>query len=216
MLKVDFLCSDLSHPVVEYLDSWKRINQKKYNISLNNRSNSLEGGNFLFLISCHEIIKDNIIDKYENVLVLHASNLPNGKGWSPLVWQILQGKEEITLSLIEANKRVDTGRIWLQKKMKFYKHQLHGEINKILFESEIFLINKALKEYKNIKPKKQKKISNIEIYEKRNPKDSELDINKNLKSQFNLLRISDPERYPAYFKIHGKKFKITIEEYEKN
>ena len=100
--------------------------------------------------------------------------------------------------------------------MKFYKHQLHGEINKILFESEIFLINKALKEYKNIKPKKQKKISNIEIYEKRNPEDSELDINKNLKSQFNLLRISDPERYPAYFKIHGKKFKITIEEYEKN
>ena len=85
MLKVDFLCSDLSHPVVEYLDSWKRINQKKYNISLNNRSSSLEGGNFLFLISCHEIIKDNIIDKYENVLVLHASNLPNGKGWSPLV-----------------------------------------------------------------------------------------------------------------------------------
>ena len=50
-------------------------------------------------------------------------------------------------------------------------------------------------------------------YERRTPKDSELDINRSIKDQFNLLRIVDNERYPAFFYIGDKKYKISIEEY---
>lgn len=37
------------------------------------------------------------------------------------------------------------------------------------------------------------------FYPKRSPKDSELDINKSLNEQFNLLRIASNEDFPAFF-----------------
>ena len=53
-----------------------------------------------------------ILKKFRNNLVVHASDLPNGKGWSPLTWQILDGKKKIHVSLIEADEKVDSGKIY--------------------------------------------------------------------------------------------------------
>ena len=41
---------------------------------------------------------------------------------------------------------------------------------------------------------------------------SELDINKSIKSQFNMLRVVDNERYPAFFSHKKKKYIIKIYE----
>ena len=41
-----------------------------------------------------------------------------------------------------------------------------------------------------------------------------MEINKSIKSQFNLLRVSDYNNYPAYFNIFGKKFYLKIEKNE--
>ena len=37
-----------------------------------------------------------------------------------------------------------------------------------------------------------------------------IDLNKNLKSQFNLLRICDNEKYPAFFNYKNKKYILKI------
>ena len=44
----------------------------------------------------------------------------------------------------------------------------------------------------------------------KNKDDSELDVSKSIKSQFNLLRIVDNEKPCIFFKIHGKKYFIKI------
>jgi methionyl-tRNA formyltransferase len=44
----------------------------------------------------------------------------------------------------------------------------------------------------------------------RNASDSEININKSIKSQFNLLRICDNEKYPAFFKYKNCKFILKI------
>ncbi len=214
MKKVNFLCSDENHPVMKYLINWKDQNLDNYEISIFKSSRDLKGGDFLFLISCNEIIKENITNLYNHTLVIHASDLPDGRGWSPLSWQILEGKEKIKLSLIEANQKVDSGRIWLQKEMTISNDMIFEEINKILFESEIYLINQALENYHNIEPYQQDIRDGLKTYKKRKPEDSKLDINKDIKSQFDLMRIADPNRYPAFFIIHGRKYKIKLEQYE--
>ena len=48
------------------------------------------------------------------------------------------------------------------------------------------------------------------FYSKRGPKDSELDIDKTIDEQFNLLRVVDNERYPAFFRKNGQKYFIKI------
>ena len=69
------------------------------------------------MISCSEKISKRVIAQFEHVLVLHASDLPKGRGWSPHIWEILNRSDHITLSLIEAAEQIDEGDIW--KKLKF-------------------------------------------------------------------------------------------------
>ena len=49
-------------------------------------------------------------------------------------------------------------------------------------------------------------------YKRRTNQDSELDIEKTIKSQFNLLRIVDNKHYPAFFIYKSKKYILRIEE----
>ena len=67
-----------------------------------------------------------------------------------------------------------------------------------------------VKNYETINPHKQ--TGDESVYPRRTPKDSELDINKTIKEQFNLLRIVDNEKYPAFFEIGGKRYEIKIKE----
>ncbi|MDL5049517.1 hypothetical protein QQ054_26220 [Oscillatoria amoena NRMC-F 0135] len=48
------------------------------------------------------------------------------------------------------------------------------------------------------------------FYPRRRPEDSRLNIDKSIKEQFNLLRVSDNERYPAWFEINGVKYILKI------
>src|SRR5699024_7115397 len=41
-----------------------------------------------FYLSYGKIVNREILNKYTHNLVVHASDLPEGKGWSPLTWQI--------------------------------------------------------------------------------------------------------------------------------
>ena len=111
-MHISFLCSDNSHPVNEYLKNWINKQQDKHIIELVQKKSELSGGDILFLISCSEIINEEDRSAYNTCLVIHASDLPLGRGWSPHIWQIIEGKEELTLSLLEAQDKVDSGSIW--------------------------------------------------------------------------------------------------------
>ena len=145
-------------------------------------------------------------------LVPHESKLPEGKGMSPLTWQILNKKNKIYFSLIEANNKIDDGSIYYQKPVKVRKDLLFQEIKAVQLFENLKLIEKFIchLKKKKIAPKFLKKSGKNSFYKKRTPLDSELNINDTLKSQFNLLRVSDYDNYPVFFKIFGKKFKIKI------
>ena len=40
--------------------------------------------------------------------MIHESDLPHGKGWSPIQWQILEGSDSITITLLDAEDKVDS------------------------------------------------------------------------------------------------------------
>jgi methionyl-tRNA formyltransferase len=48
-------------------------------------------------------------------------------------------------------------------------------------------------------------------YSRRIPSDSRLDPEKTITEQFNLLRVVDNERYPAFFELYGRRYLLTIE-----
>lgn len=210
-MRISFLCSDEQHPVNAYLGRWIAAQQGIHQIELVRKKSELSGGDILFLISCAEIIGSADRSAYHASLVLHASDLPRGRGWSPHIWQIIEGAEEITLSLLEAEDKVDSGRIWKKLRFPVPKHALWDEINARLFDAEIELIDFAVREFGKISPTEQDAGIEPTFYSRRSPSESEIDPSQSLASQFDKIRVCDPIRFPAFFELHGKKYKLVLE-----
>ena len=210
-MKISILCTDHLHPVIEILNEWvKSMTLKQHKVSLVFDKTDLPGGDILFLVSCKQMIGNHERAKYKSTLVLHASDLPKRRGWSPHIWSILDGEKEITVSLLEAAEPIDTGLLWLKTSFKLEGHELFDEINNQLFDAEIFLMTIAIDMIDEINPTLQ--VGDPGRYmKKRTPADSEIDPKKTILEQFNLLRIADPDRYPAFFYHQGYKYQIKIE-----
>ncbi len=168
----------------------------------------------IFILSYFKIIEKGYLEKHKHNIVLHESNLPKGKGWAPLFWQILKGKNKIPIVLFEATKEVDAGKIYLKDHIKLKGHELNKEIRKLQAQKQIEMCLKFLNAYNKIKPNKQKGSSSF--YKRRTPLDSQLNINKSIKSQFNLLRIVNNKKFPAFFIHKGQKYTIKISKSKSN
>lgn len=210
-MDISILCTDSRHPVVESLQEWRRdMSLKGYRVSLLHDKADLRGGDILFLVSCSQMISKVERKNYKATLVLHASDLPRGRGWSPHIWSILGGGNQITVSLLEASEPVDTGPIWLKTTFVLEGHELLPEINTKLFAAELKLMTQAVEQFETIKPIQQ--VGDPGPYmSKRSVVDSQLDPHKTIAEQFNLLRIVDAQRYPAFFNYRGKRYLIKIE-----
>jgi methionyl-tRNA formyltransferase len=214
MTSITLLCSDINHPIFPLLKTWKENNKDKYQINLLNKVEDIvQGGEILFLISCSQIITDKTKLLFQNTLVLHASDLPVGRGWSPHVWDVISGKDVITLSLLEAKEPVDTGDIWKKVNINLNGTELFDEINGLLFSAELSLVEWACENYSSCIPESQSSEKSV-YYRKRTPQDSELDLDKTLDSQFNILRVCDPNRFPAFFYKNGQRYNVRVEKDE--
>ncbi|MAB78274.1 MAG: UDP-glucuronic acid dehydrogenase [Planctomycetes bacterium] len=213
-MKIDVLLSDPLHPVVPVLEDWIISVSEQHEGRLLFDVAAASGGDVLFLVSCGQIVGSDVRARYGYVLVLHASDLPEGRGWSPHVWAILDGVREITITLLDAADPVDTGDIWAKLKIPVDPGWLHDEINASLFNGEVQLMNDWLKMISDDARPTPQPAEICSGHRRRTPADSELDPRSPIAEQFNLLRVADPVRFPAFFRLHGGKYKITLERME--
>lgn len=213
-MKISILCTDPNHPVINSLQVWiSDMSSKGHFSTLVFDKVELQGGDILFLVSCGQMIGDAERKNYKATLVLHASDLPKGRGWSPHIWSILGGTNLITVSLLEASEPVDSGAIWQKTAFSLEGNELLHEINEKLFAAEMLLMTQAVEQFETIKPIQQ--VGDPGPYmPKRSPEDSRLDPYKTIAEQFDLLRVVDSQRYPAFFNYRGKRYLITIEKVE--
>lgn len=186
----------------------KDLQNFKHDVILLHNATDIRSGDCVFFLGCEKIIGKEILNKNKHNLVIHESYLPLGKGWSPLTWQILEGKNEIPITLFEAEENVDSGDIYLQEVVHFAGHELIEEMREKQGEKTIELVKKFVNNYPNFQAKKQ--VGKESFYSRRLPVDSEVNTDKTIAEQFNLLRVVDNERYPAFFNYRGHKYIIKI------
>ena len=165
----------------------------------------------VFILSYHKLIPLEQLNNNKHNIVIHASDLPSGKGWAPMFWQILEGKENIIFSMFEISDGVDNGDIYMKKELSLTGYELNNELR---MKQANFIIDMCLDFYDHYDtykfPIAQK--GRESFYKKRTAQDSLLNIHKTINEQFNLLRIVDNENYPAYFYKNNKKYILKIEE----
>lgn len=141
-------------------------------------------------------------------IVVHASDLPQGKGWSPMSWQILEGRDVIPITLFEATDCVDSGDYYIKDKIVLDGTELIDEWQEKLGWMIIKMCVEYIKNYEKLSSIKQ--AGKESFYTRRNPNDSKLDIDKSIKEQFNLFRIVDNDKYPAFFEYKNCKYQLAI------
>jgi methionyl-tRNA formyltransferase len=209
MTTVTLLCTDPQHGVNAWLVRWAAAQPAHVQVRICRDQRELEPGDFLFLVSCHQIIGAAARALFRHSLVLHASALPEGRGMSPHVWQILEGRKQLKMTLLNAESTLDSGDIWHQIDVDVPNTAVCDEINALIFDAEINLLGWALAHCDQSTPRPQR--GQGSAYRKRNPIDSRIDPARPLADSFDLMRVADPQRYPAYFEHRGRTYRLRLE-----
>jgi len=178
------------------------------------RPEQLPEGDCAFFLSVESIVKPELLKRHVHNIVIHGSALPKGKGWSPLTWQILEGKSEVTVSLFEAAARVDSGVIYEHETIQFDGSELIDELREKEAQAIVALALRFIDAYPPAHGKEQE--GDETFYPRRKPQDSELDPAKTIEENFNLLRVVDNDRYPAFFKHRGHTYILKIYKQDEN
>ena len=201
-------------------NEWFQPYAEKLSIKLGNipifYSHETIDSNFhiLFILGYHRIIDQNVLNKNNHNVVIHESDLPKGKGFAPLFWQILEGNNSIVFSMFEAIEGFDNGPIYMKRELKLSGLELNEELRMKQANLTMEMCVDFASNIKSFLPPTTQ-VGKETFYSRRKCIDSKLNIDSTLKEQFNLLRIVNNDKYPAFFEINGEKYIIKIEKERK-
>jgi methionyl-tRNA formyltransferase len=187
----------------------RRLNRIGHHAQFVRKHEDVLCGDVAFYLACLKKTPSDILKRNTWNLVVHESSLPQGRGFAPLTWAILEGKNHVEVCLVVAGDGpVDSGPIVMRRTMNFFGHELNREIRQRQADTTIELcMNFIISPHSfEINPQQGRP----SYYRRRYPKDSALDPQKTIAEQFNLLRVVDNERYPAFFVMHGQKYILKI------
>ena len=127
-----------------------------------------------------------------------------------MTWTILAGENVITNTLFEAVDAVDAGVIYIQNSITFEGGELLPELQAAQGQAIVDIIIEFVSAYPEVIERGEEQVGEESFYERRRPEDSKLDPNKTIADQFNLLRVVDNEKYPAFFNYKGSKYILKI------
>ncbi|WP_210412540.1 formyltransferase family protein [Leptospira meyeri] len=187
------------------------IQARNHIVKLFHNHEDLPKGDVCFIVSYSKIIPKFFLQFHSNNIVVHESELPKGKGWSPMTWQIVEGKSSIPFTLFEASSEgVDAGVVYIRDSLFLSGSELVDEWRDKQADKTFEMCLRFLEHYRYYLEHFETQSGEDSFYKKRTPVDSELNINSSILDQFNLLRVVDNEKYPAYFVKDGKKYIIKI------
>lgn len=170
---------------------------------------SVGSGGIAFYLSCMKLTPPDILARNPHNVVVHASALPHGRGFSPLAWQVLEGRDTIPISMIVAADGPDSGDILMEDELVLRGHELNDEMRGMLGRKIVDMCLRYLALPKP--PPGRPQSGEPSWYPRRRPEDSKLDPELSLADQFELLRVVDNVRYPAYFEHRGHRYLLQIE-----
>lgn len=146
----------------------------------------------IFIPHWSSMIPEEIYSNFECV-VFHMTDLPYGRGGSPLQNLIVRGHKVTRISAIKVSHGIDTGDIYLKSELS-----LEGTAQEI-FERSNPIIKKMIDAIigQNIKPQPQ--VGEPVKFERRKPSEGNLGRIKDLKQVYDFIRMLDADGYPKAF-----------------
>ena len=111
------------------------------------------------------------------------------------------------MSLLEPAHPVDSGRIYSKFSVPLDKSDVADDISAKLEVLTVRCLDLAVSESL---PEPVEQVGDPGWLRRRTREDSRLDPDQTIRDQFDILRVSDPVRYPAFFELHGQRFELIL------
>jgi methionyl-tRNA formyltransferase len=188
-------------------DSWLLIDSKKdFNLEILNQYQPDK----IFIPHWSHIIPSEIFENHECV-VFHMTDLPFGRGGSPLQNLISRGFKTTKISAIKVEQGLDTGDVYVKKMLG-----LEGTASEI-FERSSFVIEEMICEIINEKIQPLSQVGEITEFKRRKPEDSNINELSDLEKVYDYIRMLDCDGYPhAFVETPNLKFEFINANFNEN
>ncbi len=195
---------------IENAEKLKKRYNEEYNIKIITKKEDLNlkeiektNPKYIFFPHWSWIIPKEIYEKY-NCIVFHMTDLPYGRGGSPLQNLIVRGYKKTKISAIKVERGIDTGDIYIKEELN-----LEGKAEEIFKRASKIIFEKMIPEIleKNITPYPQK--GEIVEFKRRKPSQSNIGELESVEKIYDYIRMLDAEGYPkAYIKVNDIKYEF--------
>jgi methionyl-tRNA formyltransferase len=170
-------------------DEWFLVDKKlDFNLDNVNEINPRK----IFIPHWSYIIPGSIFNKFE-CIVFHMTDLPYGRGGSPLQNLIIRGHKETIISAIKVEASIDTGNIYLKKSLS-----LEGTAKEILLSATVIIGEMIAEIIQNgITPIPQK--GEVVEFKRRKPEEGNILELNDINLIYDYIRMLDCEGYPNAF-----------------
>jgi methionyl-tRNA formyltransferase len=146
----------------------------------------------IFIPHWSYLIPERIFKNYE-CIVFHMTDLPFGRGGSPLQNLIDRGIDKTKVSAIKVEKGIDTGDVYLKKELSLLgpAEEIFIRANKIIEKMIVEIIEKDLKPYKQD--------GEAVEFKRRKPEQGDISVLDSLEKVYDYIRMLDATGYPKAF-----------------
>ena len=154
---------------------------------------------YVFFPHWSHVIPKEIFESFE-CIIFHMTDLPYGRGGSPLQNLILQGHNRTKISALRCIAELDAGPVYMKKPIS-----LEGSASEI-FQRAANVIEVMIEEIIDKKPVPKPQKGEPVVFSRRKPQQSDLHDAPifSLNDLFNFIRMLDAEGYQkAFIDVHG-------------
>lgn len=158
---------------------------------------------YIFFPHWSSIIPEEIYSNFECV-IFHMTNLPFGRGGSPLQNLIVRGIYDTVISALRCERGIDAGPIYMKKPLSLY-----GTAEEIFIRASSVIrdmIRTIIKE----QPQPVTQSGEVVVFERRKPQDGNIEPLEDLNQIFDCIRMLDADGYPRAF-LQTKHFHLEFQ-----
>lgn len=157
---------------------------------------------YIFFPHWSYIISDEIFNIYE-CIIFHMTDVPFGRGGSPLQNLIYRKIYETKISALRCSKELDAGPVYLKRPLSLF-----GTAEEI-YTRAAETVGDMIIEMVETSPFPQVQTGEPTVFKRRKPADSDISKVDNLQQVFDYIRMLDADGYPrAFFETKYLRFEF--------
>ncbi len=151
---------------------------------------------YVFFLHWSWKVPTEILTKY-TCIVFHMTDVPYGRGGSPLQNLIIRGHRKTKLTALRMVEELDAGPVYFKEDLS-----LDGSAEEIYIRASYLsasIIERVISEEISEVPQ----VGQPTVFKRRKPSESEVPASQDLESLYDFIRMLDAEGYPRAYLNHG-------------